>query len=160
MKISISGIRGVYGQDLSLHEVDKYSRLFAQSIRSGRCVIARDTRPSGRIISQVLAGGLMSQGIDVYNLGIAPTPAVFREAIKYGAGAIVTASHNPLEWNGLKFVFEGRGLFEDELVAMLKSSPGYSGKFGTEHAATSSYVDEIAGLTRSDANVRVGIDPG
>jgi phosphomannomutase len=102
----------------------------------------------------------MSQGIDVYNLGIAPTPAIFREAIKYGAGAIVTASHNPLEWNGLKFVYEGRGLFEDELATMLKSSPGYSGKFGTEHAATSSYVDEIAGLTRSNANVRVGIDPG
>ncbi|HEV8386053.1 MAG TPA: hypothetical protein VGQ03_00370, partial [Nitrososphaera sp.] len=66
----------------------------------------------------------------------------------------------PLEWNGLKFVVEGRGLFEDELEAMLKSSPGYSGKFGHEYAATSSYVDEIAGLTRSDAKVKVGIDLG
>ena len=160
MKVSISGIRGIYGQDLSLHEVDKYSRLFAHSIKSGKCVIARDTRPSGRIISQVLAAGLMSQGIDVYNLGIAPTPAVFREAIKYGAGAIVTASHNPLEWNGLKFVVEGRGLYEDELETMLKSSPGNSGKFGLEYAATSSYVDEIAALTRSNAKVKVGIDPG
>ena len=160
MKISISGIRGIYGQDLSLHEVDKYSRLFAKSIKSGNCVIARDIRPSGRIISQVVAAGLMSQGVDVHNLGVAPTPAVFREAIKYGAGAIVTASHNPLEWNGLKFVVEGRGLFEDELDVMLKSSPGYSGKFGHEYAATSSYVDEIAGLTRSDAKVKVGIDLG
>ena len=160
MKISISGIRGIYGQDLSLHEVDKYSRLFAKSIKSGKCVIARDTRPSGRIISQVVVAGLMSQGIDVHNLGVAPTPAVFREAIKYGAGAIVTASHNPLEWNGLKFVIEGRGLFEDELEAMLNSSPGYSGKFGHEYSATSSYVDEIAELTRSDAKVKVGIDLG
>lgn len=160
MKISISGIRGIYGQDLGLHEVDKYSRLCAKSIKSGKCVIARDTRPSGRIISQVVAAGLMSQGIDVHNLGIAPTPAVFREARKYGAGVIITASHNPLEWNGLKFVVEGRGLFEDELEAMLKSSPGYSGKFGHEYAATSSYVDEIAGLTRSDAKVKVGIDLG
>lgn len=160
MKISISGIRGIYGQDLSLHEVDKYSRLFAKSIKSGKCVIARDTRPSGRIISQVVVAGLMSQGIDVHNLGVAPTPAVFREAIKYGAGAIVTASHNPLEWNGLKFVIEGRGLFEDELEAMLNSSPGYSSKFGHEYSATSSYVDEIAELTRSDAKVKVGIDLG
>jgi phosphomannomutase len=158
LKISISGIRGIYGQDLSLHEVDKYSRLFAKSIKSGNCVIARDTRPSGRINSQVVAAGLMSQGIDVHNLGVAPTPAVFREAIKYGAGAIVTASHNPLEWNGLKFVVEGRGLFEEELEAMLKSSPGYPGKFGHEYSATSSYVDEIAELTRSDARVKVGID--
>jgi phosphomannomutase len=160
LKISISGIRGIYGQDLSLHEVDKYSRLFAKSIKSGNCVIARDTRPSGRIISQVVAAGLMSQGIDVHNLGVAPTPAVFREAIKYGAGTIITASHNPLEWNGLKFVIEGRGLFEEELEAMLKSSPGYSGKFGREYGATSTYVGEIAGLTRSDAKVRVGIDLG
>src|SRR6185503_59903 len=83
---------------------------------------------------------------------------VFREARKYGAGVIITASHNPLEWNGLKFVIEGRGLFEDELEAMLKSSPGYSGKFGREYGATSTYVDEIAGLTRSDAKVKVGID--
>ena len=102
----------------------------------------------------------MSQGIDIYNLGIAPTPAVFREAVKYGAGAIVTASHNPLEWNGLKFVVEGRGLFEDELETMLKSSPGYSGNFGREYHATSSYVEEIADLTRSNAKVKVGIDLG
>ena len=65
LKISISGVRGVYGQDLDLHEVDRFSRLFANSIKSGRCVLARDTRPSGRILSQAVAAGLMYQGIDV-----------------------------------------------------------------------------------------------
>jgi phosphomannomutase len=160
LKISISGIRGVYGHDLTLHEIDRHTRLFARSIKSAKCVIARDTRPSGRIISQIVAAGLMSQGIDVYNLGVAPTPAVFREAIKYGSGVIVTASHNPLEWNGLKFVVEGRGLFEDELDVMLRSTSGYSDKFGSEYEAASSYIEDIAELTRSDAKVRIGIDPG
>jgi phosphomannomutase len=160
LKISISGIRGVYGQDLSLQEVDGFARLFANMVKSGKCVVARDTRPSGRIISQVLAAGLMSQGIDVYNLGIAPTPAVFREALRYGSGAIVTASHNPMEWNGLKFIVEGRGMFEDELEVMLKSGSGYPGKFGKEYGATSSYVDEIAEITKSNSKVRVGIDLG
>ncbi len=102
----------------------------------------------------------MSQGIDVYNLGVSPTPAAFREAIKYGAGIIITASHNPLEWNGLKFILGGRGLFEDELENMLKSDNGYASKFGTERSATSAYTDEIAELTKSDSRVRVGIDPG
>lgn len=131
-------------------------------IRSGKCVLARDTRPSGRIISQTTAAALMSSGIDVYNLGVAPTPAAFREAIKYGAGMVVTASHNPLEWNGLKFIIEGRGLFEDELGAMLAASPSYAGKFGTEFDAVSSYVDDIAEMTgkAAAAKVNVGIDPG
>lgn len=160
MKISISGIRGVYGKDLDLPQVDRFTRLFANSIKSGKCAIGRDTRTSGRLISQTVAAALMSQGIDVFNLGVAPTPAVFREAIRYGSGVIVTASHNPLEWNGLKFVMEGRGMFEDELELMLKTNPGYPGKFGRELSAASAYVDEIAEMTRSDSKVKIGIDPG
>jgi phosphomannomutase len=159
MKVSISGVRGIYGQDLNLHEVSRFAGQFAGIIKSGRCVIARDSRPSGRIISQTVASSLMSSGIDVYNLGIAPTPAVFREARKYGAGVVITASHNPLEWNGLKFIIEGRGLFESELAAMLKSPNSHKGKFGSEFDALSSYVDEVADLTKGAA-VSVGIDGG
>jgi len=159
VKVSISGVRGIYGQDLNLHEVGRFARQFAGIIKSGRCVLARDTRPSGRIISQVIASSLMSSGVDVYNLGVAPTPAAFREARKYGAGVIITASHNPLEWNGLKFIIDGRGLFESELAAMLKSPDSHQGKFGSEFDAVSIYVDEIADLTRG-ASVSVGIDAG
>ncbi|MGI0006346.1 MAG: phosphomannomutase, partial [Nitrososphaera sp.] len=121
MKVSISGVRGIYGPDLNLHEVARFAGMFANVVKSDKCVLARDTRPSGRIISQVVSASLLSAGIDVYNLGVAPTPAAFREARKYGAGIIVTASHNPLEWNGLKFIIEGRGLFEKELEQMLAS---------------------------------------
>ncbi len=159
MKVSISGVRGIYGQDLNLHEVSRFARQFAGIIKSGRCVIARDTRPSGRIIAQAVAASLMSSGIDVYNLGVAPTPAAFREARKYGAGIIITASHNPLEWNGLKFIIDGRGLFESELAAMLKSPDSHQGKFGSEFGAVSSYVDEVAEMTKGAA-VSVGIDAG
>ncbi len=162
MKVSISGVRGIYGKDLGLHEVDNFARLFATMIKSGKCVLALDTRPSGRLISQVAAAALMSAGIDVYNIGVAPTPAAFRDARKYGAGMIITASHNPLEWNGLKFVIDGRGLFEDELDQMLGAAAKYGSKFGTEFHATSSYVDEIAEITSKQASqsVKVGIDPG
>ncbi len=160
MKISISGVRGIYGQDLNLHEVNRFAGQFAGFIKSSKCVIARDTRPSGAIIAQIVTASLMAVGIDVYNLGIAPTPAAFREARKYGAGVIVTASHNPLEWNGLKFIIEGRGLFEHELEEMLKMTSEHGGKFGNEFNIYSTYLDTVAEMTKSNnaAAVKVGID--
>jgi phosphomannomutase len=160
VKISISGVRGVYGQDLNLHEASRFAGQFAGVIKSGRCVIARDTRPSGRIIAQTVVAGLMAGGVDVYNLGIAPTPAAFREARKYGSGVIITASHNPLEWNGLKFIIDGRGLFERELDGMLKSASDHKNKFGSEFRISSRYVDEVADIAKGGAKVKVGIDPG
>lgn len=160
MKISISGVRGIYGQDLNLHEVNRFAGQFAGFIKSSKCVIARDTRPSGAIIAQTVTASLIAVGIDVYNLGIAPTPAAFREARKYGAGVIVTASHNPLEWNGLKFIIEGRGLFEHELEEMLKMTSEHGGKFGNEFNIYSTYLDTVAEMTKSNnaVAVKVGID--
>src|SRR5215213_5100197 len=160
VKISISGVRGIYGQDLNLHEVNRFAGQFAGFIKSSKCVIARDTRPSGAIIAQIVTASLMAVGIDVYNLGIAPTPAAFREARKYGAGVIVTASHNPLEWNGLKFIIEGRGLFEHELEEMLKMTSEHGGKFGNEFNIYSTYLDTVAEMTKSNnaVAVKVGID--
>ncbi len=160
MKISISGVRGVYGEDLNLHEISRFAGQFAGLIESGRCVIARDTRPSGRIIAQTVAAGLMAGGIDVFNLGIAPTPAAFREARKYGAGVIITASHNPLHWNGLKFIINGRGLFERELDALLRLPSEHKNKFGSEFRISSRYVDEVVDIAKGGAKVKVGIDAG
>jgi phosphomannomutase len=103
---------------------------------------------------------LMAAGIDVYNLCVAPTPAAFREARKYGAGIIVTASHNPLEWNGLKFIIDGRGLFEHELEGMLKmTSDHHLVNFGNEFQISSNYLDVIAEMAKSNTTaVKVGID--
>jgi phosphomannomutase len=172
MKVSISGIRGIYGHDLNLHEISKFTRLFASSFSSsiiksgrGRCVLARDTRPSGRIIAQTVSANLMEQGINVYNLDVAPTPMVFREARKYEAGLIVTASHNPLEWNGLKFIIEGRGIFENELTLMLKGTTPKvpNDKFGESFDIVSEYVNEVVDLVSQEEQfgkaVKVGFDP-
>jgi phosphomannomutase len=164
VKISISGVRGIYGQDLNLHEVNRFEGLFAGFIKSGKCVVARDTRPSSTIIAQIVSASLMAADIDVYNLGIAPTPAAFREARKYGASIIVTASHNPLEWNGLKFIIDGRGLFEHELEEMLRITSNGRHKFGNESRnefqISSNYIDVVAEVAKGDnASVKVGIDP-
>ena len=172
MKISISGVRGIYGVDLSLHEIIRFTGLFASIIKSEtrKCVLAQDTRPSSRIISEIVTAGLMEQGIDVYNFGVAPTPLVFREARKYGSGFIVTASHNPLEWNGLKFIIKGRGIFEDELHTMLKktalsleSTSSTADILGRSFKCISEYVNEIVNFIEKSSyygTLKIGLDPG
>jgi phosphomannomutase len=171
MKISISGIRGVFGSDdLSLYEVIKFSRLFAQTLirASGKCILARDTRPSSPVISKVVSASLMQEGVEVYDLNIAPTPMVFRESRKYQAGCIVTASHNPLDWNGLKFVLEGRGIFENELEEMLKNNQPtdteVTNVYGNSIQANSNYVNEVVNIVKPSGNgskhIKVGLDPG
>ncbi len=158
MKISISGIRGIFGRDLLLHDVLQFSRGFSKLVDK-KCVIARDTRESSKIISETAAAAIMEQGIDIYNLGISPTPFAFREARKHGAALIVTASHNPLEWNGLKFVIDGRGVFEDELE-QIKNEPSHEIKtIGTEFETNSSYPKEIMELIDGiDGKPKIAID--
>jgi phosphomannomutase len=173
MKISISGVRGIYGVDLSLHEIIRFTRLFASIIKSeGRkCVLAQDTRPSSKIISQIVSASLMEQDIDVYNFDVAPTPLIFKESRKYGSGFVVTASHNPLEWNGLKFIIKGRGIFENELHSMLKktallsesTSTSIAGKFGRSFECISEYVDETVNFVEKSTDhrtLKIGLDPG
>ena len=165
MKISVSGVRGIYGSDLNLHEIIKFSRLFASCLVKPRtkCVLARDSRHSGRILQQVVSASLMEQGIDVYDLRVAPTPVVFKEAQKYGAGIVVTASHNPLNWNGLKFVIDGRGIYEDELEVMLKGAISAPNKLGRSYCIEPDYVNEICDfVVHQERNkaVTIGFDLG
>jgi len=142
MKKSISGIRGVFGGDLTLNHAIEFAGNFSHLARSGRCVVARDTRPSGPMMQEVVVSTLLQNGIDVFTLGVAPTPVVFREARKFGAGIAVSASHNPLEWNGLKFVVEGRGINEDELATLVAKQEAWQGTIGEQNYLESSYVDD------------------
>jgi phosphomannomutase len=166
MKISISGVRGIYGEDLNLHEIVRFGRLFGSFLtkkKNRKCLTARDTRVSGRILLQVLSASLMEQGVDVYDLGMAPTPILFREARRYGAGIVVTASHNPVEWNGLKFVTEGRGIYEEELNGILQGAPSKQNKFGTTYTIKSGYIDDLYNLisiSNVPKNVALGFDLG
>ncbi len=135
MKKTISGIRGIFGKDLSLRDVLEFCNNFSSLIKSNKCVIGMDTRLSGQMIKETACAALMKNGIDVFDLETVPTPIVFREARRYGAGLVISASHNPLEWNGLKFIIEGRGINEQELAQI------------TEHQHTESGVGRVSGLS-------------
>lgn len=161
MKVSISGVRGIFGDDLNLRDIIHFCRNFSPLIKSKKCVIGRDTRPSGEIVTNVAIASLLERGISVYNLGISPTPVIFREARRYGSGLIVTSSHNPLEWNGLKFILEGRGINESELEQLVKHDKFKKEKFGTETHVQSRYIDEAAQVIgRIKKSPKIAVDVG
>jgi len=162
VKKSISGIRGIVGKDFTLKDVLKFCRNFSTLIDSKKCIIANDTRPSGNLIRETTSAVLLSCGIDVYDLGMNPTPVVFREVRKYGgAGIVITASHNPLEWNGLKFIINGRGLNQNELDLVIGEQPISESDIGTENKINSNYVTEATNLIgKIDEEVNVTIDIG
>ncbi len=163
MKISISGIRGVYGEDFLPEDVIKFCRGFSRLIKNGKCVIGRDTRPSGEMIKNIVSATLLERGIDIFDLGMVPTPVVFREARKIGAGIIITSSHNPVEWNGLKFIIDGRGISEKELEIVIKNEDFEKKFIGKEENLKSDYIDEadkIIGKILDSPQVTVDIGGG
>jgi phosphomannomutase len=115
LMVSVSGIRGHVGTDLTPELVARYAAaLAAWSVQAspgpkgkrGAVVLGRDSRTSGPMFARAAAAGIMSAGVDVIDLGVVPTPTV-QLAVEHhqgGAGLILTASHNPIEWNALKFV--------------------------------------------------------
>jgi phosphomannomutase len=109
LMISVSGMRGLVGTDLTPELVARYAAaLGAWAAAAGKptVVIGRDARTSGEMFTHAATAGLLSVGVDVIDAGIAPTPTV-QMAVEHhraGAGLILTASHNPIEWNALKFV--------------------------------------------------------
>lgn len=127
-----------------LRDILKFSKNFSVLVNSKKCVIATDTRPTGQMIAETVKAGLMQSGIDVYDLGIAPTPVAFRESRKYGAGIIITSSHNPIEWNGLKMIIDGKGVNEKQLDMVMNEQNPPKSKIGEEHEIESTYVDDAS----------------
>ncbi len=102
--VSISGVRGIVGEGLNPEVALRYALAFGHYCKKGRIVLGRDPRVSGEMLKFAVISGLLASGCDVIDLGICPTPAVQIAAEDLKAyGLIITASHNPIEWNGLKF---------------------------------------------------------
>ena len=103
---SISGVRGLIDSHLSSEKIKAYARAFHTHIDQGLVFLGRDSRPSGEDLLNAFTEELIRLGRDVIICGIVPTPTVqfMVEKSEAAGGAIITASHNPIEWNGLKFV--------------------------------------------------------
>jgi len=106
LKISISGVRGVVGDSLTPALVARFGQAFGTYAGGGRVVVGRDPRTSGEMVWQAVVAGLLSSGCRVVDLGVCPTPTVqlMVRRLEARGGVAITASHNPPEWNALKFV--------------------------------------------------------
>ncbi|MFW9875810.1 MAG: hypothetical protein ACFFG0_22120 [Candidatus Thorarchaeota archaeon] len=105
---TLSGIRGITAKDLNFNIAKKIAIAYGLwfNDKDKKVIIGKDTRPSGNVIEQAVVEGLIETGINVINFGICPTPIIIYTKNKYKipGGIIITGSHNPQEWNGLKLL--------------------------------------------------------
>lgn len=133
---SISGIRGTIGgqpgEGLSAIDIIKFASAYATFIKSGKpeipgkkckIVVGRDARLSGKMVEHLIVGTLISMGCDVINIGMATTPTTELAVTGENAdgGVIITASHNPIQWNALKLLnSKGEFLSDEEGKAVIQ----------------------------------------
>ena len=182
---SISGIRGTIGgpvgDGLSPVDVVKFTSAYAKIIRksstikTNKIVVGRDARLSGKMVEKLVVGTLMGMGFDVVNIGLASTPTTELAVTMEGAcgGIILTASHNPKQWNALKLLNE-KGEFlnkeEGEEVLALAENDDYEYVEVTELGKeiekdyTDKHIEAVLGLKLVDveaikkANFKVALD--
>ncbi|MCB1156991.1 MAG: phosphoglucosamine mutase [Leptospiraceae bacterium] len=121
--ISVSGIRGKIPSGLNFENIIRFTRAFSASIPSKKIVIGRDSRPSGQFFESLVKGVLLGTGKDVISLGITTTPTVKAvvNASKSGGGIMISASHNPIEWNAFKLIGKNGFFFNKEQNDLLMS---------------------------------------
>lgn len=164
------GVRGVAGEELDASLAYDLGRAGAYVLSIGckrpRILVGRDTRISGHMLEAALSAGICSVGADVLSVGIMPTPGVAWLTRKYGcdAGVVISASHNPMEYNGIKF-FDGNGFklpdaVEDRIEELIRdishelprASGAAMGTIERVERAEDDYVDFLKSLV--DFNVR------
>ena len=156
------GVRGIVGQDLTVDLVERLGRASALWSRGGRVFVGRDTRASGIELEEAFAGGVASAGGNAVLGGVLPTPAVALLALDLGA--VISASHNPPEYNGVKlFDADGQKLTdsaEEELEALLDApAVGEPGQVDHVEVATDSYFEHILERFGSDlSGLRIAVD--
>ena len=106
LMVGVSGIRGIIGETLTPRVAAEFAQAYGTYLNRGKVVLGRDTRPSGEMFASAAAAGLVATGCEVTQLGVVMTPTIGRAITDggYDGGVMITASHNPSQWNGLKFL--------------------------------------------------------
>ena len=153
--ISASGARGIVGQSLTPERVVRLATAFGNFICSGRIVVGYDSRTSGPMLMHSVYSGLLATGCEILDVGMCPTPTILlMSRVEQADGSIViTASHNPAEWNGLEFAAQaGRLLNGQDLKSFLDiyhnqkiklCSWNKQGKIKKLNQATSHHINAI-----------------
>jgi len=119
LMVSISGVRGIVAESLTPEIIQKYALAYGQYKNSGKIIVGSDSRTSGSLVKNIVNGCLEAVGCKVLDVGIVSTPTVQMEILRHAAdgGIAITASHNPAEWNGLKFMDDNSRFLSPEKAA-------------------------------------------
>ncbi len=176
LMVSISGIRGIFGSDLTPQNLTLFASAFGTWLNGGTVVVGRDSRVTGELCERIVTASLQATGCNVVNLGIVPTPTVAMGVLqqKASGGIIISASHNPAEWNALKLL-NGKSEFLDEKQGseVIRIARNHSiryrdytgtGKVWCNETILEAHIDAILGLPYIDkeqiakARFKVAVD--
>ena len=157
------GVRGVVGEDITPELVERLGRAATLWAGGGAVLVGRDTRASGRELEHAFASGVASAGGHAVLAGVLPTPAV--ALLSLDLGAVISASHNPPEYNGVK-LFDGDGgkltdTAEEEIEALLDAPPTGEEEGGIDNLEVvgSSYVRHVVERFGGDlTGVKLAVD--
>jgi phosphoglucosamine mutase len=156
------GVRGVVGEFITPELVERLGRAAATWTGASKVFVGRDTRASGVELEEAFARGVISVGGDAILGGVLPTPAVALLALDLGV--VISASHNPPEYNGVKF-FDSHGhklsdRHEEQIEELLAASPGIDqGKIEHVEVATDSYLEHILERFGADlSGLKIAVD--
>ncbi len=159
--LSVSGLRGLVGQSISPPVATRYAAAFGQWLKDSRpqgghaphVVLGRDSRPSGQMLEMAAAAGLIGVGCRVTSLGIVTTPgvAIMAEHLNADGGMVITASHNPIIWNGMK-ALRADGVAPDPAEANQIIE-----RFKNDHIAYAS-VEQLIPMAQDATTHRVHVD--
>jgi phosphoglucosamine mutase len=155
------GVRGVVGEDLTADLVERLGKASTLWSGRGRVFVGRDTRGSGPELEEAFARGVVAAGGSAVLAGVLPTPAVALLALDLGV--VISASHNPPEYNGVKFFdSQGRKLTdgsEEEIEALLDAPERGGGTVDRVDVYTASYLDHVVERFGSDlSGMRIAVD--
>jgi phosphoglucosamine mutase len=155
------GVRGVFGETLTADLVERLGRAAAVWCGRGRVFIGRDTRGSGPELEEAFAEGFASAGGTSVLAGVLPTPAV--ALLRLDLAAVISASHNPPEYNGVKFFDrDGRKLtdgVEEEIEALLETPASGGGEIDRVDVAAESYLEHVLDRFGTDlSGLRIAVD--
>ena len=155
------GVRGVVGESLTEELVERLGKASALWVRGGRVFVGRDTRASGEELEEAFARGVASAGGVAVLAGVVPTPAV--ALLRLDLAVVISASHNPPEYNGVKFFDrEGRKLSDDaeqEIEALLDAPGPGGGEIDHVEVAADSYLEHVLERFGTDlGGLRIAVD--
>lgn len=160
--ISISGVRGLIGQTMTPQLATEMACAYGTMLAGQTVIVARDSRPSGPMVQQAIVSGLLATGCRVVDLGIVSTPgaALMIRRLRAAGGIVITASHNPLQWNGFKFLTD-EGLAPPperakQIVALYESKEfkfadiDHIGRVQTDASTVDVHVGATLGIVQAD----------